>query len=107
MKILEYFFYLIFEIAGRVSVKVCTKVHKRAVRRDERRLESNQIRKNKREDAMNKKRALGGSMAAPFLTCIIALNECVDPNSALAIIQACDEEAFIEKNNNVTYMRLV
>lgn len=73
-----------------------------------RRLQALQIRKNKREEAMDKKRKLGGlsGKSAPFLTSFVTLNEVVDVNSALAIIESCDEDAFIDKSNpTVTYLR--
>lgn len=68
----------------------------------------NDLRKNKREEALNKKRNIGGAAAPPFLTAVVALNECVDPNSAIAILEACDSEAFIDKSNrNLIRLRLV
>lgn len=78
------------------------------MKREDRRLQSNQIRKNKRENAMDKKRNLGGisNKIAPFLTCIVSLSECIDVNSALAIIESCDEECFVKKSDtNITYLR--
>lgn len=78
------------------------------MRRDDRRLQSEQIRKRKREEAMDKKRKLGGisGKAAPFLTCFVSLHEQIDINSALTIIEACDEEAVIDKSNpNITYLK--
>lgn len=93
---------------GRVPVKVATKSKNRVMKREERRLQSTQIRKNKREEAMDKKRKLGGisGTSAPFLTCFVALHENIDINSAYAIIESCDEEMFVEKSNSsVTYLR--
>lgn len=89
-------------------MKTITKNANRTLKRDERRLQSDQIRKNKREEAMDKKRKLGGmsGKSAPFLTCFVALNEEIDVNSALAIIESCDEEALVDKSNPiVTYLR--
>ncbi|CAO1438517.1 unnamed protein product [Diamesa tonsa] len=93
---------------GRVPVKVTTKSNNKIMKREDRRLQSNQIRKNKRENAMDKKRNLGGisNKIAPFLTCIVSLSECIDVNSALAIIESCDEECFVKKSDtNITYLR--
>lgn len=76
--------------------------------REARRLQALQIRKNKRDEAMDKKRKLGGlsEKSAPFLTCFVVLNEVIDVNSAFAIIESCDEEAFVDKSNqNVFYLR--
>jgi pre-rRNA-processing protein TSR1 len=78
------------------------------MKREERKQQMNDIRKNKREEALNKKRNIGGATAPPFLTTIIVLNECIDPNSALAILEACDSEAFLDKSNkNLIRLRLV
>lgn len=57
---------------------------------------------------MDKKRKLGGMSvkSAPFLTCFIALHEEIDVNSALAIIESCEEDAVVDKSNpNVTYLK--
>lgn len=78
------------------------------MKRDERRLQASQIRKNKREEAMDKKRKLGGfsGLSAPFLTCFVALHENIDINSAFATIEACDEEMKVDKSNpSVTYLK--
>lgn len=63
------------------------------MRREERRLQQSQIRKNKRDETIDKKRKLGGlTKSAPFLTCFVALNEFIDINSALAVIESCEED---------------
>lgn len=71
-------------------------------------MQAEQIRRNKRDEAMDKKRKLGGfsGKSAPFLTCFVALHQDIDINSALAIIESCDEEAVVDKSNpNITYLR--
>ncbi|KAJ6642509.1 Pre-rRNA-processing protein TSR1 like, partial [Pseudolycoriella hygida] len=78
------------EQKGKVSVKTMTKRHKQLVRKDQRRNQANQIRKNKREKVLAKKRSLGLNDTAPFLVCILPLNEQIDPRSALAILENCD-----------------
>lgn len=98
----------IFVFSGRVSVKVSTKNRNKSLDREARRLQALQIRKNKRDEAMDKKRKLGGlsEKSAPFLTCFVTLHEEIDVNSALAIIESCDEEAFVDKSNpGITYLR--
>jgi pre-rRNA-processing protein TSR1 len=87
---------------------VSTKNTSRTLKREDRRLQALHIRKNKREEAMDKKRKLGGlsGKSAPFLTCFVALHEHIDINSAFAIIESCDEEMFVDKSNpNITYLR--
>lgn len=77
------------------------------MRKEQRRNQSNQVRKNKREDAMNKKRSIGGSTTAPFLVCLLPLNETIDPNSALSMIQCCDAEAVVTKTlSGVTHISI-
>lgn len=77
------------------------------MRREERRLQQQQLRKNKRDEAIDKKRKLGGLIKSPpFLTCFVALNEFIDINSALSITETCEEDAVVEKSNpNITYLR--
>lgn len=55
-----------------------------------------QIRKNKRDDVMDKKRLLGRT--APFLVGIIPLHEQIDPQSALAILKSCDPNSVVSVN---------
>lgn len=56
---------------------------------------STQIRKNKRDDVMDKKRSLGGNAFAPFLVCILPLNEQIDSQSALEILKNSDPNAIV------------
>lgn len=56
------------------------------------------IRKNKREEAYERKRALGSGKTAPFLACLIPLHASIDPLSALTILETCDEAATVEKS---------
>lgn len=97
---------IIFSILGRVNVKQATIGQKRQLRREERRHQANQIRKNKREEAIALKRSLGGLNTAPFLTCILPLNESIDPMSALAILEDCDSDAVVTKTKSVTHIYL-
>lgn len=76
------------------------------MRREERRHQANQIRRNKREETIAFKRAIGGPNSAPFLTCILPLNETIDPNQALAILSSCDSDAIIVKTKSVTHITI-
>lgn len=90
-----------------MSVKAISKRNKQTMRRDQRRNQANQIRKNKRVDAMSKKRALGGNSTAPFLVCILPLNTQIDPNSALYMLEHCDPEAVVHKSESgVTHISI-
>lgn len=51
------------------------------------------IRKNKRDEVMDKKRSLGGATFAPFLVAIIPLHDQIDAQSALSILKTCDPDA--------------
>ncbi|XP_055549498.1 pre-rRNA-processing protein TSR1 homolog [Wyeomyia smithii] len=85
---------------GKTNLKSVTKKAKRELGREDRRRQANQIRKNKRQEAMALKRALGGATTAPFLTCVLPLHANVDANSAMAILEGCDEEATVKKLSN-------
>ncbi|XP_053672986.1 pre-rRNA-processing protein TSR1 homolog [Anopheles nili] len=92
---------------GKVSLKSLTRRPNRQQSRDERRQQAVQLRKNKRQEAIALKRAIGGALTAPFLTCVLSLNEMIDPNSALALIEGSDPEASVMKvSDRVHYMNL-
>ncbi|XP_055596062.1 pre-rRNA-processing protein TSR1 homolog [Uranotaenia lowii] len=92
---------------GKTNLKAATRKSHRELGREERRHQANQIRKNKRQEAIALKRAIGGATAAPFLTCVVPLHANVDPNSALAIIEGCDEEIALQKaSDRIRYMNV-
>lgn len=102
----NFVYVFILFLAGKTNVKSATKRPNRELGREDRRRQANQIRKNKRQEAIALKRAIGGATTAPFLTCVIPLNGNVDPNSAFAIIESCDEEATVQKvSERVRYMK--
>lgn len=82
--------------------------HKAQIRKEQRRNQSNQIRRNKRDEVLEKKRQLGSvsGIAAPFLVCILPLHSQIDPNSALSILENCDEQAIVNKSeaSGITYI---
>lgn len=88
---------------GQISVKAATMKQHRDMKRDERRHQANQIRKNKRQEAIAAKRSLGGSNA-PFLTCIIPLHQSIDPMLAVKILENCDEQAIVCKTETITHI---
>ncbi|XP_013117052.2 pre-rRNA-processing protein TSR1 homolog [Stomoxys calcitrans] len=94
-------------LKGKVSGTVISHKHKQIQRREQRRNQMNQLRKNKREEALALKRQLGGQNTAPFLVCILPMHLQVDPRSALAILESCDEEAVVERTpSGVTYINV-
>ncbi|CAH0557510.1 unnamed protein product [Brassicogethes aeneus] len=92
---------------GKVSVKKQTKRNKHVLTRDERRHQADQIRQNKRDDLLARKRSLGSIASAPFLVCILPLNKDIDPNSVLNLLTQCDEQAVVHKSpTGVTHIFL-
>ncbi|CAG9833535.1 unnamed protein product [Diabrotica balteata] len=84
---------------GKVSVKTLSKRNKRELNRGERRNQAVQIRQNKRDEVLAKKRSLGGLDFAPFLVCLVPLNKDIDPHTALTLLCQCDEEAILSKSS--------
>lgn len=74
--------------------------HRHELKRDERRHQAKQIRKNKRDEVLAKKRSLGGTRKPPFLVCIVPLNRQLDAQSALAILKTCSEGAIVSQAQN-------
>lgn len=78
-----------------MGVKVLAKHVRKNLGKEARRHQSSQIRKNKREEILQQKRSLGGSHSAPFLLCIIPLQEDLDMQNVLSIITKADETATV------------
>lgn len=68
---------------------------KKTLSKEQRRHQANQIRKNRRDEVMDKKRLLGTISYAPFLISIIPLNEQIDPRSAIEILKVADPDAVV------------
>ncbi|KAL3283543.1 hypothetical protein HHI36_006682 [Cryptolaemus montrouzieri] len=83
---------------GKISMKTISKRAKKELGKDQRRHQAVQIRKNKREEVLNKKRQIGGLDIAPFLVCILPLNQEHDPNTVLNLFSQCDPEAVVNKS---------
>ncbi|XP_050597421.1 pre-rRNA-processing protein TSR1 homolog isoform X1 [Bombus affinis] len=83
------------EVKGNVGVKVLSKRATKNLGKSARRLQSSQIRKNKREEVLQQKRNFGGSHSAPVLICLIPLQEDVDTDNILSTITKADESANI------------
>lgn len=81
--------------------------HRGVMRRIHRRQQTDQLRKNKRDEVIAKKRALGTAGNAPFLVCLLPLNASIDPQSALYLLEKCDSEAEVNRTpSGVTYITL-
>lgn len=81
---------------GRVHVKLISKRKNQELKRDERRKKANQLRSKKREDILAKKRAIGGSDSAPFLSAIIPIGESANLQKLLKQMKECDADAKVE-----------
>lgn len=78
---------------GRVHVKVASRKRKNEISRDERRRKANQMRNKKREEVLQKKRAIGGQDTAPFLTAIIPLGVSANIEGLLNQLKNCDPDS--------------
>ncbi|CAH2015899.1 unnamed protein product [Acanthoscelides obtectus] len=83
---------------GKISIKTISKKLKKDLNKDQRRNQAIQLRKKKRDELLAKKRSLGGTDYAPFLVCIIPLSKDIYPDTAMAILEQCDEEAVVSKS---------
>lgn len=93
---------------GKVSVVAASRKRKLELNKLQRRNQALQIRQNKRDEVLAKKRSLGGLDSAPFLVCIVPLHKLIDANTALSILTQCDEEIVCNKSTaGVTHLRLV
>lgn len=87
-------------ITGKVNIKEIVRRNRHILKKDERRHQALQIRKNKREEVLSKKRALGGNRNPPFLVCVVPLNAQLDVQSALAILRTCSEGTVVSQSLN-------
>lgn len=95
-----------FNHPGKVAAKSLSKKVRRELRKEDRRNQSQQIRQKKRDEALAKKRSLGGSLPAPLLVVIIPLNGDLDTISTLSLITGADQDAIIAKSpSGVTHIR--
>lgn len=90
------------EHKGKVSLKVWTNKAKRELKKEERRHQASQLRKNKREEVLLKKRALGSASAPPHLTAIVSLCHDIDPYGAVALLKQSDPDAIVEESTEGT-----
>lgn len=85
-------------IVGQVSVKKITKGAKKDLNREQRKNQTVQIRQNKRDEILAKKRCLGGLKTPPFLIAIVPLHKQMDLTTAVNILTQCESEAAITKS---------
>ncbi|XP_076817097.1 pre-rRNA-processing protein TSR1 homolog [Clavelina lepadiformis] len=74
---------------GRVDVKTTSKQHKKVLQKVNRRHRSQQIRSQKREEVVNRKRSIGVGHNPPHLTVLVPLHQTVDVTRLSDFIQDC------------------
>lgn len=65
---------------------------KREMGRIQRRNHASQVRKNKREEVLDKKRKIGGLQSNPFLVCVLPLHQQYDPETIMNLLMQCDPQ---------------
>lgn len=80
---------------GKVSIKSLSVKRKSKITKSDRRYQANQIRSKKREDALMKKRQMGGAVYPPFLVAVIPLGFSPIPEKLMDLIMAADAESKI------------
>ena len=77
-------------------MKAAPRKKNRDLKREERRRKADQMRSKKREQVIAKKRLLGGTDTAPYLTAIIPLGQSANISSFLNHVKSCDEDAKVQ-----------
>ncbi|XP_013411658.1 pre-rRNA-processing protein TSR1 homolog [Lingula anatina] len=84
---------------GRVSVKVLSKKAKQNAKKSDRRNQALQLRKNKRDEVLAKKRSRGSAGSPPHLVLILPLCNGVYGNDVLELIKTCDDTAVVNTSD--------
>lgn len=93
--------------AGRQSVQVISRRLKKDLGKDERRLKAKQMRHNKRQEILSKKRGLGGDNGPPILVSVLILNPTIRPAEIISQIQqsaGSDEGTFTKSDNEILHV---
>ncbi|XP_052800654.1 pre-rRNA-processing protein TSR1 homolog [Mya arenaria] len=95
------------EEGGRVSVKTISKKATSVKRKNDRKHQSSQHRKQKREEAFNRKRSVGCSGTPPHCVLVLALHSDVDVSDFVKSLLACDDTLSTEKaGSNITHVSI-
>ena len=73
--------------------------------KEARRHQLQQIRSNKREEALKKKRSLGGAQSPPIILAIIPLQEDINVDNIVNLLTNADEEAIVASSSYATHIR--
>ncbi|XP_068630320.1 pre-rRNA-processing protein TSR1 homolog [Battus philenor] len=87
-------------VKGKIRENLLSRRRDHVLKKHERRHQTMQIRKQNREEALAKKRAIGGTRTPPFLICVVPLNAQLDVQSALVILKTCSETANVSQSDN-------
>ncbi|XP_060084844.1 pre-rRNA-processing protein TSR1 homolog [Ylistrum balloti] len=83
---------------GRVNVKTLSKRHKQQARKNDRRHQAQQVRKQKRDEVLEKKRNRGSQGSPPHFVVILPLHKDIDCDAVLQLLKNCDETAVVSQN---------
>uniref|UniRef100_A0A4W3IQ86 Pre-rRNA-processing protein TSR1 homolog n=1 Tax=Callorhinchus milii TaxID=7868 RepID=A0A4W3IQ86_CALMI len=86
------------ENKGRVSAKVISKKHRKALKKQDRRHRAIQIRRNKKEAMLSEKRSLGSKDGPPHLVAVVLLHAGISVQNVLKLIQS-DETARVHQSD--------
>lgn len=90
---------------GRECVKSISKHAKKDLGKEDRRHQLQQIRANKREEVLKKKRGFGGSQNPPILIAIVPLQENGTPEKIVELLRQADKEAITTDSSCATHIR--
>ncbi|XP_044750830.1 pre-rRNA-processing protein TSR1 homolog [Coccinella septempunctata] len=83
---------------GKKAKSLVSSKVKRELGKIQRRNQASQIRRNKREEVLDKKRKIGGLETNPFLVYILPLNRDMDPGTVMNLLMQCDPDAIINRS---------
>ncbi|KAL5014762.1 hypothetical protein ScPMuIL_009032 [Solemya velum] len=83
---------------GRVNVKILTKKSKHDIKKTERRNKAKQMRKNKRDEVLTKKRERGCQTSPPHFVVMVSLHPKLDTSTCLNLLKTCDDTTRVTEN---------
>ncbi|XP_046372243.2 pre-rRNA-processing protein TSR1 homolog isoform X1 [Haliotis rufescens] len=86
------------ETKGRVNVKVLSKRSRQSMKKAERRNQALQMRKQKRDEVLEKKRNRGGTNTPPHFVVVVSLDRNIDTKVLLDLLKIADDSAVVKQN---------
>ena len=94
--------------AGKVQLKALTRRKQHEQKRHERRLLARQLRDNKRQEALQRRRSRGTADTPPLLVAVVPLHQAAAAPAALHLLTAADPDLTITRSpQGVTHVRSV